>query len=282
MHRRHFLKTGLAGIAALSIPGTIKALAPTLQSSGKWAVLYGSKCGSTKNAATWINEGMGDIASVVDITTNPKVADFDYIVIGGWIDSAQLTSSVKSFVTTNKAALKDKIRGLFTLCGNSGKAVGPAQIKSYLTDQIVSLSGVTDMPAKLFNGRSDPSCNGLGITYDLLKKEDCVAFGKQIVDAATAIIFNDSENSQRFKLSHTTNQLTSVATISYTLPGECNVSLIASGLNGRQVASLVSSHQNAGFYSVKWNMGNLAPGIYLYSLKAGEFEETRIAKVTGY
>lgn len=283
MVRRHFLKTGLVGIGTLAIPGTIKALGASLQDSGKtWAIIYSSQCGSTKDAATWINEGMGSIASVVDITTTPKVADYDYVIIGGWIDAGALVSNAKNYVTSNKTALKDKIRGLFTVCGNSGKAVGQTQISNYLTNQIVSFSGVTDKPAKLFNGRSDPKCNGLGVTYDLLKKEDCVAFGKQIIDAATATIFDGSEKSQRFNLSHTKSPFSRVTTISYTLPHECSVLLTACGLNGRQVATLVSSRQEAGFYSVNWNTNNLAPGIYLYRLEAAGFEESRIAKVMGY
>jgi flavodoxin len=283
MFRRHFLKTGLAGIGTLAIPGTIKALTASLQASGKtWAVIYSSQCGSTKDAATWINEGMGSIANVVDIATTPKVADYDYIIIGGWIDSGALVSNAKSYVVSNKTALKDKIRGLFTVCGNSGKAVGQTQINNYLTNQIVSFTGITDKPAKLFNGRSDPKCNGFSVTYDLLKKEDCVAFGKQIIDAATATILDGSEKSQRFNLSHSMNLFTSVATISYTLPRECSVHLSACGLNGRQVAKLISSRQEAGNYSVNWNTANLAPGIYMYRLEAGGFAESRTAKVMGY
>ena len=261
MLRRHFLKTGLAGIGTLAMPGTIRAFTESLQASDKtWAVIYSSKCGSTKDAATWISEGMGNIASVVDIETTPKVADYDYIIIGGWINGSGLITNAKNYIISNKTALKDKIKGLFTVCGNGGKVVEQTQIDDYLTKQIVLFSGVTDKPAKLFNGRSDPKCNGLAPTYNLLKKEDCVTFGKQIIDAATATILDGSEKSHRFNLSHSTNPFNSVATISYTLPRECSVLLTACGLNGQQVAKLVSSpHQAAGFYSVKWNTGNLAP-----------------------
>jgi len=280
MHRRNFLKTGLAGIVTLAIPGNINAISASSHASDKkWAVLYSSKCGSTKDAATWINDGMGGIAGVIDVATAPQIADYDYIVIGGWINASILDSNAKTFITTNKAALKSKIMGLFTLCGNGGVAVGQKEITKSLTNQIVALTGVTDKPAKLFNGRSDPACNGLGMTYDLLKKEDCVAFGKLIIDGATATILNGSENSNRFSLSHTTNSFTSAATISYTLPRECNVLLTATALNGKQVATLVSSSQKAGSHSVKWNTGSLAPGIYLYRLQAAGFEESRIAKV---
>jgi flavodoxin len=280
MIRRNFLKAGLAGIGTLAFPGTIKALTASSTSTGKTCVIYSSQCGSTKDAAAWINEGMGGIASVIDITTNPKVADYDYIVIGGWISSGGLVSNIKNYITTNKAALKENIRGLFTVCGNNGKAVGQEEVKTNLTQQIVAFTGVTSKPAKLFNGRSDPKCNNLGISYDLLKKEDCIAFGKLIIDSSTGIVSNCTEKSNQFNLSHATNQLTSVATISYMLPHGCNVLLTAYGLNGRKIATLVSSHQEAGAYSVNWNLSSLVPGIYLYRLNAAGFEETRIAKVT--
>jgi hypothetical protein len=120
------------------------------------------------------------------------------------------------------------------------------------------------------------------MNYDNVKKEEGVAFGKQIIDAATATILDGSETSQRFALSHKVNPLTSVATISYSLPGNTVVRLTANALNGRQIATLVSTRQEAGSHSVKWNTGMLAPGVYLYRLEAAGHVETRIATVAGY
>ena len=49
---------------------------------------------------------------------------------------------------------------------------------------------------------------------------------------------------------------------------------------GRQVSTLVSSQQTAGYKSVKWNATNdagspVSAGLYLYMIQAGEFRQTR-------
>ena len=66
MERRAFCKTGFAGIGALALSGTIQAMEYSLKASEKkkWVVLYGSQCGSTREYANYINEGLGGIADV--------------------------------------------------------------------------------------------------------------------------------------------------------------------------------------------------------------------------
>jgi hypothetical protein len=281
MDRRDILKVGVAGISTMAFYNPVSAVERIFKTSAKktWAVVYGSQCGSTKDAATWINEGMGGIADVVDIATKtPNVADYEFFVIGGWISGGNLMpTSIRAFVTNNKAALAPKIMGLFTLCGNNGQPVGATQIKKYLTDRLVAYSGVTDKPAKLFNGRSTPSCGGGN--YDLLKKDDCVAFGKLIVPSA---VKTDLQGHQHFELcQNTPNPFNPVTTITYRLPSASNVVLSICALNGQKIATLVSGHQAAGEYRVKWDGSRLAPGYYLYQLEAGGIREIRTARRIG-
>lgn len=282
MYRRDLFKVGFAGISTMVISNPVSAVERYFKASSAkktWVVLYGTQCGSTKDAATWINEGMGGIADVVDIAkTTPNVNDYEFFVIGGWINGGNLTpASIRTFVTNNKAALAPKIMGLFTLCGNNGRPVGATQIKSYLTDRLIAYSGVTDKPAKLFNGRSTPSCGGGN--YDLLKKEDCVAFGKLIVPST---IKTNRQEHQRFELyQNAPNPFNPVTTITYRLPFATNVVLTISALNGQKIATLVSGHQAAGEYRVKWDGSRLAPGYYLYQLEAGGVREIRTARRIG-
>ena len=49
---------------------------------------------------------------------------------------------------------------------------------------------------------------------------------------------------------------------------------------GRLVKNLVDNNQNAGFKSIQWDAtnnfgGNVSSGVYLYSIKAGDFYQTR-------
>jgi flavodoxin len=280
MSRRNFLKTGLAGIGTLAFSRTAFTMQSLLPASEKkkWAIVYGTKCGSTKDAATWINEGLGDIADLIDVKTKPAVSDYENFIIGGWINAGNLINDVKSFVTTNKAALSDKIQGLFTVCGNNGATVGAQQISNYLTNQIVKFSGVTDKPAKLFNGRSDPACNGLGITYDKLKKEDCVAFGQNILTTALAV--KQQSSSHRLEIfTSTPTPANPITTIRYSLPVAGTVMLTLCDLRGKTVATLSKGHRNAGIHEVPWDTRSIASGHYLCRLEAGAHTKTRMIQI---
>jgi flavodoxin len=280
MFRRDMLKAGAAGIGTLALSKTAGAAGSFFKASEEktWAVVYGSKCGSTKQIAEWINKGLGEIADVVDVTTDPSVDDYEFLIIGGWISGGNLIKDVENFVTDNKDALKDKIAGLFTVCGNGGNPVGNSQIQSLLTEQIVKFSGVSDKPAKLFNGKSDPACNGLTFEYDLLDEGISVEFGESIL--STAIKSMQKGHPKRFELLPTVpGRFSPVTTISYNLPLESNVLLTICGLNGRELATLVSSRQQAGHYSIKWDTGRFAPGYYLVRLHSGHFSATRKTRV---
>jgi hypothetical protein len=282
MERRELCKMGLAGIGAMAFSRPVTAVEHLLKASAKkaWVVLYGSQCGSTKDAATWINLGLGGVADVVDIATaTPPVGDYDFFIIGGWINGGNLMpAGIQTFITNNRDALKPKIRGLFTLCGNQGQPVGATQIRNYLTNRIVQYSGVTDKPAKLFNGRSTPSCGGGN--YDLLKKEECVAFGQQILNTSTATV--QPSLPQRFELfQNSPDPFNAVTAIRYGLPSAADVSLTVCALDGRKIASLFSGFQAPGIYEMAWDGGRLAPGYYLYQLDAGGVRQTRMARRTG-
>jgi hypothetical protein len=63
--------------------------------------------------------------------------------------------------------------------------------------------------------------------------------------------------------------------ITFLLPETANVSLKIYDINGRLVANLVDEMKSAGSYEVDFNAGNLASGIYLYVLQAGNYSEIK-------
>jgi hypothetical protein len=71
-------------------------------------------------------------------------------------------------------------------------------------------------------------------------------------------------------------------TIAYSLPQSAAVQVTVNALNGKQLATLVSSRQEAGRHSVNWNTGNLAPGIYLYRLETAGLSESRVLQMAAY
>ena len=63
--------------------------------------------------------------------------------------------------------------------------------------------------------------------------------------------------------------------ISYSVPERGNVSLVVYDLLGRQVASLVNQVKEPGSYKVNFNASNLPSGIYTYSIKSGNFVQSK-------
>jgi hypothetical protein len=64
-------------------------------------------------------------------------------------------------------------------------------------------------------------------------------------------------------------------TIKYGISERSFVELRVYDILGREVASLINEEQDAGYYNIEFNANNLASGVYLYKLTAGEFIETK-------
>jgi len=63
--------------------------------------------------------------------------------------------------------------------------------------------------------------------------------------------------------------------ISYSLKEAGNVELIVYDVLGNEVVKLVNEHKPAGSYKVSFNGANLPSGVYIYSIKAGDFNESK-------
>ena len=76
------------------------------------------------------------------------------------------------------------------------------------------------------------------------------------------------------------NPFNPVTTLRYELPENALVNITIYDMMGRVVSNLVSSTQNSGYKSVQWNATNntgqpVSAGIYLYTIQAGEFRQTK-------
>ena len=200
MERRDFFKLGLAtGIGTIALTNDSWALEYYPMPSDKnCAVIYGTWCGSSRDAAVWISEGMGGIADVFDVRENPDLKAFDHIVIGGSIRSSVTPQELQDYITKNKESLKAKVRGFFAVCGNGERPVGPEQKTNYIDNHLAKLCEAGNVPSRVFNGRitkallapetlkmmeaNYPNIAGKPLAnYDLLKRTDCLAFGKEVL-----------------------------------------------------------------------------------------------------
>ncbi|MGA9117022.1 MAG: choice-of-anchor J domain-containing protein [Bacteroidota bacterium] len=71
------------------------------------------------------------------------------------------------------------------------------------------------------------------------------------------------------------NPFNPATTFRFSLPERNAVSLKVYNLLGQEVTAVVDAELDAGTYTVRWNAGGLASGVYLYRLSAGQYVETR-------
>jgi photosystem II stability/assembly factor-like uncharacterized protein len=64
-------------------------------------------------------------------------------------------------------------------------------------------------------------------------------------------------------------------TIRYSIPQISFVTIKVYDILGREIRALVNENKAAGNYSVSFDAGNLASGIYFYTIKAGDFVQTK-------
>ena len=157
MKRRAFVQLGLAGISAVALADKARALEyyPN-PSDKKWAVLYGTWCGTARDAGVWISEGMGGIANVFDVRENPDLSKYDHLVIGSAIRMAKATPEIEQYLQKNRQSIGPKVRGLYTVCGNMQKPVTPEVTKQQITDYLAPLCGAKDAAGHVFLGRVTP------------------------------------------------------------------------------------------------------------------------------
>nr|MBP9121179.1 T9SS type A sorting domain-containing protein [Ignavibacterium sp.] len=63
--------------------------------------------------------------------------------------------------------------------------------------------------------------------------------------------------------------------ITYNIPQRSNVSLRIYDVLGKEIATLVNEQKEAGTYNIQFDASKLSSGVYIYSIQAGDFLESR-------
>lgn len=71
------------------------------------------------------------------------------------------------------------------------------------------------------------------------------------------------------------NPFNPITIIKFALPKDSEVNLSIYNVLGELVTTLVNEEMKAGYHQVDFNAANLATGVYLYRIKAGEFVQTK-------
>ena len=201
MNRRNFIKLGLTGTGVVALTadyGWALKYYPR-PSAKRCAILFSTWCGTSRDIAIWISEGMGGIADVFDLREKPNLRHYDHLIVGGSIRFRRVSMELQSYIKKHQSCLKDKIRGLFITCGNMGEAVGDIQKEVYIDRHLAQVCGVSDVPGRAFNGRltkallDEKSLQSLKREmgdmqdWDNLRRMDCLEFGKTIMEKLISI-----------------------------------------------------------------------------------------------
>lgn len=76
-------------------------------------------------------------------------------------------------------------------------------------------------------------------------------------------------------LSSYPNPFNPTTTISYTIPEDSHVEISIFDISGRLIETLINQNQNAGHYDIRWDASLFPSGVYLYQIRAGEFQQVR-------
>jgi len=193
MDRRTFLKTILfgGGLAVFASDSYALKLFPN-PGKRKWAVLFGSRYGSTRDASLWISEGMGGVADVFDARENPDLSSFDHILAGSGIYSGKIEQPLEAYLTKNAALISNRIKALFIVCGAGDNPRAQAYV-----DVLAKFCQAKPPLTKIFSGRVTKRLlnkedykieeevfkrrNQPFDDYDRLQRSDCLKFGEQIL-----------------------------------------------------------------------------------------------------
>jgi menaquinone-dependent protoporphyrinogen oxidase len=118
MDRRALLKAILIG-GGLTVFSSNNYALKLFPNSGKqkWAILFGSRYGSTRDASLWISEGMGGITDAFDAREDPDLSSFEYIIVGSGIYLGKIDQPLETYLTRNSTLISNRIKALFIVCG---------------------------------------------------------------------------------------------------------------------------------------------------------------------
>ncbi len=101
-------------------------------------------------------------------------------------------------------------------------------------------------------------------------------------DFATVDIYDETgieDNSKipkEFSLSQNyPNPFNPATQIQFGVKEKSNVALTLFNVKGQEIAELIDKEYTAGYYTVRFDLGSLSAGVYLYKIKMGNFEATR-------
>jgi Secretion system C-terminal sorting domain len=110
----------------------------------------------------------------------------------------------------------------------------------------------------------------LGVIYYRLKQIDLdgsFTYSNEIKIISNPVLFSLEQNYP--------NPFNPITAINYSIPENENVSLEVYNILGQKIMTLMNEYKMAGYYSINFNAGEFASGVYIYRLTAGRNNSTK-------
>ncbi len=163
--------------------------------------------------------------------------------------------------------------------GILGLATGNTYLK-ILNGELTQTAAISVSPVTITFNYTAPSTAGTDTLYATAAKgyngKWNWAPNKGIIIKSPVNVENISEIANQFSLKQNyPNPFNPSTKIEFSVAKLSNVTIKVYNLSGKEVAALVNGMYGQGIYKVNWNAGNLASGVYLYRIQAGNFTETK-------
>jgi hypothetical protein len=302
-------------VGAGAMGNTLRGVSVALSADGNTAIVGGfwdnSGAGATwvftRSGVVWSQQGMklvgtGAVGSAFQGRSVSLSADGNTAIVGGYVDNG----------TAGAAWVFTRSGGVWSQQGNklvgTGAAGAPQQgcsvslsddgntaIVGGWTDNGMSgaawvftrTGGVWSQQGMKLVGTGAVGSSHQGVSVSLSADGNTAIMGgyRDNNDAGAAWVFVRSGTGvgeeaavipRQFSLQQNyPNPFNPSTTIKYELPRTGHVSLTLYDILGRDVSVLVNERRDIGIHEVKFDGSNLASGVYLYRLQAGDFVQTK-------
>ena len=216
--------------------------------------------------STNIDVGTGADVSAGTITVNGTYSG------GGTFNNGALPVELVSF---NAIVVKDKIElnwKTATELNNYGFEIERASASLSMTWQKIGFvqgNGNSNSPKEY--SFTDPSVTSGSYAYRLKQMDNDGTFKySDMVEVTVNHIPNDYSLNQNYP-----NPFNPSTTIAYDIPKTSLVRISVYDILGKEIKLLVNTEKNPGHYEIIFDAKDLAGGIYYYSIRAGEFSQSK-------
>jgi hypothetical protein len=188
-------------------------------------------------------------------------------------ETNELWVTSRSFVPPNNDAIIkiDITTGDTTIVGHTGLGKITNDI---VFDEGHNLYGVIGASTETNDFISIDVSNGVGTIVGSVGFQHIL--GLAYIESVTSVDYENNLLPKQFSLKQNyPNPFNPKTTIRYEIPERSFIALKIYNLLGREVVTLVSEENDAGYYSIEFDASTLSSGIYFYRLQAGSFVETK-------